>query len=139
MSMFTEQMTPEKADWNARCFVNGLRRCSATGKMEPAAGEFSQIFHRHPWVRESIAEGWGKELRGHLILTVKRRIMMGVPHSDIDTLMPPKEWIEYAKQQAERYRKAAEWRNANVRTGDMSGWLAKLMESNRRSSEEEAA
>ncbi len=137
--MFTEQMTPEKADWNARCFVNGLRKCSATGKMEPASGEFSPLLQRHPWVRESIAEGWGKELRGHLILTVKLRIMAGKPHTDIDGLMPPKEWIAYAKQQAERYRKAAEWQKANIRTGDMSGWLAKLMESNRRSSEEEAA
>lgn len=139
MNTSTEQMTPERADWNARCFVNGMKRHGVTGKMEPASGEFSQHFIRHPWVRESIAEGWGKELRSHLILAVKRRIMMGLPYNDIEALMPPRDWVDYAKQQAERYRKAAEWRKENAPGGDMSGWLAKLMEANRRRDDGEAA
>ena len=127
------------AEYRARCFVNAMRRNERTGKLEPVGWEFSDRFLPHPWVREAISDGWGKELRSHLILTVKNRICHGKPYDNIDELMPPREWVAYAKQQAERYRKAAEWRNANVRTGDMSGWLAKLMESNRRSSEEEAA
>jgi len=139
MNTSTEQMTPERADWNARCFVNGMRRHGTTGKMEPAAGEFAPHFLRHPWVREAVAEGWGKELRSHLVLAVKRRIMLGLQHNDIDELMPPKEWVAAAKQQAARFAKAAEWQKENRPGGDMSGWLAKLLDNNRRSAEDEAA
>jgi hypothetical protein len=139
MNTSTEQMTPERADWNARCFVNGMKRHGVTGKMEPASGEFSSHFLRHPWVRDAVAEGWGKELRGHLILAVKRRIMMGQSHNDIDALMPPKEWVDYAKQQAARYAKAAEFQKANTPGGDMSGWIAKLLRSNRERKEGQAA
>ena len=139
MNTSTEQMTPERADWNARCFVNGMRRHSVTGKMEPASGEFAQHFMRHPWVRESVTEGWAKDLRSNLILAVKRRIMTGLSHNDIDSLMPPKEWVDYAKQQAERYRKAAEWQKANMPGSDMTGWLSKLLQSNSQRNQDEAA
>lgn len=139
MNTSTEQMTPERADWNARCFVNGMKRHDVSGKMEPASGEFAAHFMRHPWVRESVAEGWDKELRSHLMLTVKRRIMMGQPHNDIDSLMPPKDWVDYAKHQAARCAAAAEFQKANTPGGDMSAWLARLLESNRRQSEDKAA
>lgn len=127
------------ADYRARCFVNAMRRHGRTGKMEPVGWEFSERFLPHPWVRDSITEGWGKELRSHLILTVKGRIMRGQPYDNIDELMPPKEWVAYAKSQAERYRKAAEWQKANMPGSDMTGWLSKLLENNSRRNDSEAA
>ena len=139
MNTFTDQMTPERADWNARCFVNGMKRHGVTGKMEPASGEFASHFLRHPWAREAVVEGWGKELRSHLILAVKRRIMMGQPHNDIDTLMPSRDWVDYAKQQAARYAEAAEFQKSNMPGGDMSGWIARLLENNKRRDEDKAA
>lgn len=103
------EMTPERADYNARCYVNGMRMHGRSHKMEPASGEFSTRFASHPWCREAVIEGWGKELRSHLIMTVKRRIMAGVPYDVIEDLMPPREWIDVAKRDAARYRSAFDW------------------------------
>ena len=55
-----EQLSPEQiADYRARCYVNGVRKHGRTGIIEPASGEFSERFLPHPWVRESVTEGWG--------------------------------------------------------------------------------
>ncbi len=113
----TEQMTPEKADYMSRCFVNGLRRHGKSGKMEPASGEFSQRFLSHPWVRESVTEGWDKELRGHLIRTVKIRLMRDESYQAIEDLMPPRKWVDDAKHHAARYRSAADWQKKNLHKG----------------------
>jgi len=102
-----ELITPEIADFRARAFVNGLRRHEVSGKMEPCAGEFSQRFMEHPWVRDSVMEGWGRELRSHLIQAVKLRIMRKLPYDDIASLMPPKEWVLYAKEFAAQCQRAA--------------------------------
>lgn len=106
----TELLTPDMADYRARCFVNGVRRHGKSGKMEPASGEFHERFLSHPWVRESIAEGWGKELRSHLVRVCKIRLMRGETLGDITVLMPDKDWVASEKHHAERYRLAAEWR-----------------------------
>lgn len=106
------QMTLDLADYKARCFVNGARRHGATGNWEPISGNFHDRFLSHPWVRESITEGWGRELRMHLIHTAKMKLLREEPLSDIECLMPDKKWVEEAKNDADRYRKAAEWRDA---------------------------
>lgn len=112
--MNEQVMTPEKADYLARCHVNGMRLHGRSKKMEPASGEFSNRFASHPWCREATAEGWARELRSHLILTVKRRIMLKEPYDVIEGLMPPKEWVEQAKFNAARYRAAADWQKKNM-------------------------
>jgi hypothetical protein len=119
-------MTPELADYRARCFVYGMRRHGITGKMEPASGEFASRFATHPWCREAITEGWAKDLRSHLVMTVKRRIMLGKPYGIIEELMPNREWVDAAKQNAARYRSAAEWRNATYGKLDGEYFLRKL-------------
>lgn len=106
----TEVMTPSLADFKARCFVNGVHRHSKSGKVEPIGGQFAERFLSHPWVRESITEGWGRELRGHLIQAAKIRLMRGEPIGDVGNLMPSREWVAAAKTNAEHYRKAAAWR-----------------------------
>lgn len=105
--------TIDLADYKARCFVNGVRRHGRSGKMEPASGEFHERFMDHPWVRESITEGWGKELRGHLIHVCKLKLLRNEPLGDIDGLMPDAKWVAAEKHNAERYRKAAAWRASN--------------------------
>ena len=105
-----ELITPEIADFRARAFVNGLRRHEVSGKMEPCAGEFSQRFMEHPWVRDSVMEGWGRELRSHLIQTVKLRIMRKLPYDNIESLMPSKDWVDDARDFAADCRRAAEAR-----------------------------
>lgn len=112
-------MTPDRADYLARVFVNGMRRHGVTGKMEPASGEFAPRFATHPWCREATTEGWAKELRSHLVLTVKRRIMTGQSYDVIENLMPPKEWVDAAKFNAERYRSSQQWRDETY--GRISG------------------
>ncbi len=107
-------MTPERADYNARCYVNGMRLHGRSQKMEPASGEFSNRFASHPWCREATTEGWGRELRTHLIHTVRKRIMTGQPYDIIEDLMPPREWVEVAKQNAERYQAASSWQKQNM-------------------------
>lgn len=104
-------MTPERADYLARNFVNGLCKHGKTGKMEPAAGCFHERFMSHPWVRESITECWDRELRGHLVHVCKLKLMRREPIGDIEMLMPDRKWVEDAKHKASRYAAAARWRH----------------------------
>lgn len=119
-------MTPERADYLARVFVYGMRRHGITGKMEPASGEFATRFATHPWCREATTEGWAKDLRSHLVMTVKRRIMTGQPHHVIEELMPNREWVEAAKQNAARYASSAKWRDDTYGKLDGEYFLRKL-------------
>jgi hypothetical protein len=107
-------------------FVYGMRRHGVTGKMEPASGEFSSRFAVHPWCREATTEGWAKELRSHLVLTVKRRIMTQAPFHIIEELMPPKEWVDNAKHNAQRYAASAKWRDDTYGKVDGEYFLRKL-------------
>lgn len=109
-----EDMTPEKADWIARKIVNGLRLHGHSGKMEPASGEFSDSLLSHPIVRQSVTEGWGRELRLFLIHHVRRHIMAKQPFTSIDQFMPPAKWIEDTRKQNERFAKAREWQKQNL-------------------------
>ena len=111
--MSESEMTPEKADYIARMFVNGPRRHGVTGKMVPASGEFAPRFASHPWCREATTEGWAKELRGHLVTTIVRRIWSRQPYDMIETLMPPREWVDVAKRDAARYQSATQWQKEN--------------------------
>lgn len=119
-------MTPERADYAARCFVCGMRRHGVTGKMEPASGEFASRFLSHPWVRESITEGWGKELRGHLVQVYKTALMRKEQPNDIDRMMPDKVWVDAAKNNAQRYRAAQEWRDEKYGKADGARILERL-------------
>lgn len=114
MNINFDEMTPEKADFYARCYVNGMRMHSASKKLEPAHGEFSSRFITHPWARESISEGWDRELRSHLILKCKLAYMRKSNPGDVESLMPPRDWVDAAKHNAVRYRSAAEWQKANL-------------------------
>lgn len=109
----SEPITHEQADFRARCFVNGAARHATTGNFEPITANFHERFLSHPWVRESIAEGWDRELRGHLIHVARLALIRGDQLSNIEALMPDKKWVEQARTDADRYRKAAEWRKAN--------------------------
>lgn len=109
-----EDMTPEKADWLARKIVNGLRLHGVSGKMEPAAGEFAQELYDHPIVRQSVTEGWGRELRLFLIHHVRRHIMARNPYTSINEFMPPAKWIEDTRKQNERFAKAREWQKQHL-------------------------
>lgn len=122
----TEQTTIGQADYRARCYVNGVRKHGGTGVIEPAPGEFSDRFLPHPWVRESLTEGWGRELRSHLILTVKRRLIEGLPIDRIEDLMPDRSWVDAAKYHAEIYRKAKVWREEKYGKSDGEALLRRL-------------
>lgn len=121
-----EQLSPEQADYRARCYVNGVRKHGRTGIIEPASGEFSERFLPHPWVRESVTEGWGRELRSHLVLTVKRRLMTGLPIDRIEDLMPDRDWVDAVKYHAERYRKAKVWRDERYGPANGEAFLRRL-------------
>lgn len=97
-------------DYKARCFVNGTRAHGASGKNEPAAGEWSEAFLAHPWVVRSEAEGWGLELRTAVIAAVKQRIMADQPYDNIESLMPPKPWAQDRREFAKRAESSKQWR-----------------------------
>jgi len=105
------------ADYQARCFVNPMRKHGKSGKWEPVGYEFADRFLVHPWVRESVTEGWDKELRGVLIAEVRRRIIHGESYGIIEELMPPKKWVDDAKHFAARCRKATDWQNQHMPRG----------------------
>lgn len=115
MNPVKPSMTPEKADYMARCFVNGAERHSKSGEIEPITGAWGPRFQQHPWCIQSDEEGWGKELRMAVVAAARRRIMGGKMPSDIsiEDMMPPRDLIEHWKRQSERAESAARWRRAN--------------------------
>lgn len=113
--MIPSDMTPEKADFMARCFVNGSEKHSKSEKVEPISGEWSVRFQSHPYVMQAEAEGWGLELRMSCIGAARERIMAGVKPINMkpQDVMPKPEYVAYWKDQARREREATEWRRAN--------------------------
>lgn len=109
----------DKADYDARVFVNGLRRAQVPeghpmhGKLIVASGEWSHRFQGHPWVKQSTTEGWAVELRGHCIRVVKQRMLIRQPYSNLTDLMPPADLVGYWRLNAERAQLAAIWRAEN--------------------------
>lgn len=108
-------MTPQLADYRARCLVNGYERHEKSGELEPIGGAWSSRFKSHPWVSQAEAEGWAADLRMSCIAAARERIMAGVKPNDIqaEDVMPKAEYVAYWKDQARRAREAAEWRRAN--------------------------
>lgn len=108
-------LTPERADLLARSFVNGLvdeiKHGEKTGRKVIHTAHWSPVFIGHPWVDAAEAEGWGRDLRMAVIRAVKRRMMVGQPHHDIDQLMPSKDWVDFVREKAARERIAVQWRN----------------------------
>ena len=113
--MIPLDMTPEKADFLARCFVNGSEKHSKSEKVEPISGEWSVRFRGHPWVERAEAEGWGSDLRMCCVGAARERIMAGVKPFNMkpEDVMPKPEYVEYWSDQARRAREAYEWRKAN--------------------------
>jgi hypothetical protein len=109
------EISPDKrARYRARCIVNGMRKHGKTGKLEPDDQMFSELFLPHPWVRESISEGWDRELRQYLIHIVTLRIMQDKPTDVIEDLMPSRQWVDDAKHHAARYAAASAWQKENL-------------------------
>ena len=103
-------------DFRARCFVNGTVFDARLNKDVARSGHWSRPFRGHPWVEQSTAEGWDRDLRQQVIATVKRRILAGQRHDVIEELMPDAKWVAYHRARAARERAAAAWR-AQVATG----------------------
>ena len=111
----SEQMSAEQAKWKAQGFVYGIHFHEKTKRWEPRyGGYFADRFLGHPWVRESISEGWGAELRGTLVRAVTQRMLLRQTYDVINDLMPEATLIKHWKEQAARYRSAAEWREQIV-------------------------
>lgn len=100
--------------WKAQAFVYGMRRNEKDGQWEPRfGGHYADRFLGHPWVDASIEEGWARDLRGHLVMRVSRLMAANKPFDDVATLMPDAKLIEHWRNNARRYREAAEWRERN--------------------------
>jgi hypothetical protein len=110
------------AEWLAACFVCETEHNPKTNRREPIGFKFSARFRSHPWAQQAEAEGWAKELRSHLRYAVKKRILgemakknpdlnvnLIVPH--ISEVMPDRDWVEKAREQARRYAEAKAWRD----------------------------
>lgn len=110
-------LTPERADFMARSFVNGMvdeiKHGQRTGRKVIHTAHWSPVFLDHPWVKASEVEGWARDLRTAVVLAVKRRIMGRRPYHDIEQLMPQQDLIEFWRDKAARERRAAEWQAAH--------------------------
>lgn len=113
--MIPMDMTPEKAEFMARCLVSGSEKHSKSGKIEPISGAWSGRFRTHPWVEQADDEGWARELRSACVAGAKQRILAGVKPNDIlaEHVMPRRDIVERWRREAQRAREAAEWREAN--------------------------
>lgn len=122
-------------DFRASCFVNGTVRNLKTGRDEPHSGHWSSAFRGHPWVEQSISEGWGRDLRQHVIQAVKRRIMAEKPFHDVEGLMPDPKWVAGARTQAAKYAASAKWREQVIaENGSVDADLQKAAKANNRRS-----
>jgi hypothetical protein len=103
------------AEYRARCYVNGTVKNPKNEKIEPASGKWSAQFKSDPRVIESERDGWGKELRSAMILHCRLRIMEGRDLGCADDLMPVRpEWWRGVRENAARFRRAAEWQEKNL-------------------------
>ena len=127
----TNTLTPDKADYIATVYVNGLvdevlAGGELTGKRIPNSGEWAPRFRGHPYVEQAEAEGWSRDLRAAVKAAVKARVMARRPYHEIDELMPPKEWVTHQRINAERYAKAAQWRREIIdQYGDVDAYLTR--------------
>jgi hypothetical protein len=85
-----------------------------TPRVESDLGQWSEQFAAHPIVMRAEYEGWGRELRQHCRVAVKRLLMQGWnPASlpEVGALLPPDDWIQAARREAARAKKAEAWRS----------------------------
>lgn len=118
-------LTPEVADFRARCLVNGSERHSKSGNIEPISGAWSLRFKNHPWAVLSDAEDWGRELRTACIHAARQRIMAGIKPNDIqaEDVMPDQALVDYWRDQARRAAEAAKWRAENPNHKSIAGLI----------------
>lgn len=108
------------ADYKSRCWVQGSKRYSFVGadgkaasRIDPICGSFDARFDEHPWVRQSVIEGWDRDLRSFLIRRVKQLLLEGKAPDGIPLgeLMPHKPFVDAARQQAKLSREGRQWRD----------------------------
>jgi hypothetical protein len=111
----TELISPELAEYRARCLVQGYERHEKTQHLEPISGAWSARFLSHPWVRQADQEGWARDLRASVVFAIKQRIMAGVKPSEInpEDVMPKSEYVEHWRTQERKAAEGDEWRKAN--------------------------
>lgn len=136
MSDIQNPISFEEADRKARVFVCGMHRDPKLG-MVVTSGHWHKRFMDHPWVRQSIAEDWARELRSVVISNVARRIRTRLPHENITDLMPDQQWVDCVRTQAKRYSDGMESRQRLIAEyGSLEAALAKI---NRQPKEGQAA
>lgn len=115
--MPVEYIDFEKCDWRARCWVCGTYRDSE-GNITNHTGCWHQRFHDHPWVRESEAEGWGRELRSVVIMSLAKRMLVAqhsFRHPRIEDLMPDAEWVKHTRMRAHVNVAGSDWQAGNMK------------------------
>jgi len=119
----TELISPDLAEYRARCVVQGYERHEVSGNIEPISGSWSMRFLSHPWVRQAEAEGWSRDLRASCVFAAKQRIMLGVKPNDLnpEDVMPKTEYVEHWRNEARKAREAYEWRKANPNHPSIKG------------------
>jgi len=114
----SEYLTIDNADFKARCWICGVTK-DPDGKTTHRNGVWHERHHHHPWVRESEIEGWGRELRSAVILPLTKLIFRQQHafrhYPDLESLMPDRDWVDFAKQRAQRYAEAVEWQDDNLK------------------------
>ena len=111
----------ELIDYRARSYVHGLRRAVVSpghvleGKMIVDTGGWHPRFRGHPWVISADLEGWGRDLRQHVVRVVKSRMMAGENPGEPETLMPDLETAQYWAAKAKRFAEADALRAANAK------------------------
>ena len=113
-----------EADQKARAWVNGMIQDPKQGWI-PHTAHWHSRFRRHPWVEEADRDGWGRELRGAVIMATKLKILRGEDYSEVGSLMPPLWWVEQQRANALRFKEAAESR---ARLIEQYGTLDKALE-----------
>jgi hypothetical protein len=121
----TELISPELAEYRARCLVQGYKRHEKTEQIEPISGSWSARFLSHPWVRQSDQEGWARDLRASCVFTAKQKIMAGSKPNDLnpDDVMPKAEYVEHWRTQARKASEAEAWRKANPNHPSIKGLI----------------
>lgn len=113
------------AERKAASFVCAEGVNEKTGETSPLGWVFHERFDQHPWVRQSILEGWDGELRGYIRQQVTQRILTNEPFADIALLMPSRHWVEEARRCARGYRDGMEFRNRVEKShGSLEKFLA---------------
>jgi len=110
----SEFVDVEQCDHRARCFVCGTTR-DKEGNLVPRSGEWHSRFKHHPWVQQSTAEDWARDLRGVVIMNLKRRMFreqksFDYKAVDIESLMPDGKWIDDTRKKALVELDAVQWR-----------------------------